>query len=109
MAWRAPVLDSTRYHSPFVWSSAVPEWNWVYNLDWTFLDRNQATLAAWVTNLDCLTIHNPQQFPFGLRAGFDIRDGWRINARLGSDIKGLSSVLFSLGELNLQVGVSREF
>lgn len=109
LAWRVPVYDSLRYCSPFIWSSEAPEWNYVYQLDWTFLQRDSTRIALWLANLDRLTIHNPQQLPFGVHASFAPRPRWRLNARLGSDIKGLSSLLFSLGELDLRLGISRDF
>jgi len=108
LAWRAPIYDSGRYRLPFNWSSDAPEWNWVYRLDWTFLTRDRVQAELWLANLDRLTIHNPQQFPFGLRASFAAQPRWQLTAQLGSDIKGLSSLLFAFTELDLRLGVSGE-
>jgi len=107
-AWRAPIYDSGQYHSPFNWSSEAPEWNFVYRLDWTFLDRERYEAAFWLTNIDRLTIHNPQQFPAGLRASYAAWPRWRLTARLGTDIKGLSALLFAFTEMDLRLGVARE-
>jgi hypothetical protein len=108
LAWRAPIYDAGRYHSPFAWSSDAPEWNWVYQLDWTFLALDRFQTAFWMANLDRLTIHNPQQFPFGLRGSYAAWPRWRLTAHLGSDIKGLSALLFAFTELDLRLGVSGE-
>jgi hypothetical protein len=107
-AWRAPVYDPRRYHSPFIWQSEAPEWNLVYRLDWTFLDRERYQAAFWFANIDRLTIHNPQQFPAGLRASYAAWPRWRLTARLGTDIKGLSALLFAFTEMDLRLGVTGE-
>ncbi len=108
MAWRAPVYDPKRYHSPFSWSSEAPEWNLIYRLDWTFLERERYQVALWSANIDRLTIHNPQQFPAGLRASYAAWPRWRLTAQLGTDIKGLSALLFAFTEMDLRLGVSGE-
>lgn len=108
LAWRAPIYDPEQYHSPFKWSSDAPEWNWVYRLDWTFLTRDGVRAELWLANLDRLTIHNPQQLPFGLRASYTAWQRWRLTAQIGSAIKGLSSLLFALTEFDLRFGVSGE-
>ena len=108
MVWRAPIYDSGQYHSPFRWSSDAPEWNWVYRLDWTFLDRERLEAAFWLANIDRLTIHNPQQFPAGLRASYAAWPRWRLTAQLGTDIKGLSALLFAFTEMDLRLGVVGE-
>jgi len=106
LAWRAPIYDAGHYHSPFHWSSEAPEWNWVYRLDWTFLSIDRVRAAAWLANIDRLTIHNPQQFPAGLRASYAAWPRWRLTAQLGTGIKALSSLLFALTEMDLRLGVS---
>jgi hypothetical protein len=108
MAWRTPVYDNTKYRSPFHWSSDAPEWNWVYRLDWKFLDRQPYQAAFWFANIDRLTIHNPQQFPAGLRASYQAWPRWRLTAQLGTDIKGLSALLFAFTEMDLRLGVAGE-
>ncbi len=108
MAWRAPIYNPARYHSPFSWSSEAPEWNLVYRLDWAFLERERYQAAFWFANIDRLTIHNPQQFPAGLRASYQAWPRWRVTARLGTDIKGLSTLLFAFTEMDLRLGVSGE-
>ena len=108
VAWRAPIYDPGQYHSPFIWSSDAPEWNWVYRLNWTFLDRDRYEAAFWFANIDRLTIHNPQQFPAGLRASYAAWPRWRLTAQLGTDIKGLSSLLFAFTEMDLRLGVTGE-
>jgi hypothetical protein len=109
LAWRAPVFGSASFRSPLAWQSDAPEWNYLYRLDWAFLRRDRAELALWVANHDRLTIHNPQQFPFGLRGCLKTGEHWRLNARLSSDIKGLSGLLLSFGEVDLRFGAGYEF
>jgi len=108
MAWRAPIYDPGQYHSPFNWSSDAPEWNWVYRLDWTFLDLDRYEAAFWFANIDRLTIRNPQQFPAGLRASYAAWPRWRLTAQLGTNIKGLSALLFAFTEMDLRLGVTGE-
>ena len=108
MAWRAPIYDPGQYHSPFKWSSDAPEWNLVYQLDWKFLDRERYQAAFWFANIDRLTIHNSQQFPAGLRGSYQAWPRWRLTAQLGTDIKGLSALLFAFTEMDLRLGVSGE-
>ena len=108
MAWRAPIYDPGQYHSPFNWSSDAPEWNLVYRLDWTFLDLDRYRAAFWFSNIDRLTIHNPQQFPAGLRASYAAWPRWRLTAQLGTGIKGLSALLFAFTEMDLRLGVAGE-
>jgi hypothetical protein len=105
-AWRAPVFDRAGYQSPFRWQSPAPEWNLLYRVQWSLIQRRRMNLAIWVANDDPLTPHPAQQFPFGLRGSLKVLPRWWLNARLGSDIKGLSGGLFSLGEVDARVGVS---
>lgn len=107
-AWRAPIYNPGRYHSPFSWKSEAPEWNLVYRLDWTFLDRERYEAAFWIANIDRLTIHNPQQFPAGLRASYAAWPRWHLTAQLGTAIKGLSALLFAFTEMDLRLGVTGE-
>jgi hypothetical protein len=107
-AYRVPVLDPAGYCSPFRWPSAAREWNLLYRVQWSFLSRPNGALAAWIANSDRLTIHTAQQFPFGLNGTLKIAGHWRLTAQLGSDIKGLSGMLLSLGELDLRMGVKYE-
>lgn len=104
-AWRAPVLDPAGYWSPFRWQSPAPEWNLLYHVQWSFIRRRSLNLAIWVANDDPLTPHPAQQFPFGLLGSLKVLPHWWLDARLGSDIKGLSGGLFSLGEVDARVGV----
>jgi len=108
-AWRVPLLDAERYMSPFNWQSAVPEWNLLYRVEWTFLKRRQAEASAWMANIDRLTVHNPQQFPFGLRGAHGLGRGWSLLGNCGTAINGLSGVLLSLSEVTLEFGVARAF
>lgn len=108
LAWRAPIYNPEQYHSPFEWSSDAPEWNWIYRLDWTFFTRDGIQVGLWFANLDRLTIHNPQQFPFGLRASYSAWQHWRLTAQIGTAIKGLSALLFRYTEMDLRLGVSGE-
>lgn len=111
-AWRAPVYgDSANpdaYSSPFNWRSDWPEWNLLYDLRWRFVNGPRFGLGAYLANHDGWYLRNPQQFPFGMDA--DYRSGdYLFTARLGSNIQGLSGLLFSLGEVRLDVGVKRVF
>lgn len=112
-AWRAPVrgdsAEPDAYSSPFNWSSDSPEWNLLYRVRWQFLSRPRLALGAYVFNHDAFTIHNPQQVPFGVDGTYDFDERVVLYGRLGSDIKGLSGALLSLGEVSLDLGVKRAF
>ncbi len=109
IAYRAPLLDSGSYSSPFNWQSDAPELNLLYRLEWTFLCRARVNAAAYLANFDRLTMHNPQQFPFGLRGTCGLGRGWRLLGHCGTAINGLSGLMLSLSEVTLELGVQREF
>ena len=109
LAWRLPLFIADQYHSPFVWTSEAAELNYLYRVDWTFLRRKDLALGIWVANYDLFTIRNPAQIPFGVSSGCWAGHHCWLSARLGSDIKGLSGLLLSLGELDGQVGVLYAF
>jgi hypothetical protein len=104
---RAPVFDPTRYASPFHWTSAVPEWNLLYFVDWTFLRPAGAELALRIANQGLLQVHNPQQFPFCLRGMVPMGSGWRATALVGSAVNGFSGPMITFSELDAQLGVNR--
>lgn len=106
LAWRAPVFDTAQFRSPFAWRSPAPEWNYLYRIDWRVLTRDPVTLDVWLANIDQLTVHTAQQFPFGLYGTWNFGARDLLTLRLGSDIKGLSGLLFSLGELDVRIGVA---
>jgi hypothetical protein len=109
LAYRAPVFDTVRYGSPFYWRSEVPERNLLYRVELELLHTGQWQTSAWLANFDRFTVHNPQQFPFGLDAAGRLSPCLSVSARAGTAINGLSGLLLSLSELNLEVGVSRAF
>jgi len=107
-AWRVP-LHGADYHSPLVWCGDSPELNLAYRLDWRFLSRDRFSAAAYVANCDGSMFRNPQQVPFGLTLDYRPAAHTTLTARVGSGIKGMSSILFSLAELDAHLGVTRDF
>ena len=105
-AWRVPVLDSAAYWSPLRWQGSASEWNLLYRLQWAFIERPALGLAAWIANDDRQNPATAQQFPFGLGGFLQVRPKWWLKAGIGSNIKGFSGAIYSLGEVNARVGVS---
>jgi hypothetical protein len=103
-AYRAPVFDPARYASPFWWVSPQPEWNLLYDVRWRFLQQPGWSVNAFVANVGPLTLHNPQQIPFGLEAGWWPRRHWTVTGRAGTAVNGVSALLLSLSELTLELG-----
>ena len=107
--WRVPVLDTAAYSSPLRWQGPASEWNPLYRVQWAFIERPAGGLAVWIANDDRQNPTTPQQFPFGLGGFLGAGPKWRLKASVGSNIKGLSGALFSLGEVNARVGVNHVF
>jgi len=108
-AWRVPVLDSAAYFSPLRWQEPASEWSLLYRLQWAFIERPAMGLAAWIANDDRQNPATAQQFPFGLGGFLRIRPNWWLKAGIGSNIKGLSGAIYSLGEVNARIGVNHVF
>jgi hypothetical protein len=106
LARRIPVLGAG-WQNPFDWSSPVAEWNLRYLVDWRFLDRPGALAGAYVGHFSDLFPPTAQQFPFGAHAALRLGPGWQLLAEAGGAMKGLSAVLFSLGEVRCRIGVGR--
>lgn len=104
-AYRAPVCDPARYASPFYWHSDQPEWNLIYDVRWRFLQQRSWTIHAFVANVGPLSLHNPQQVPFGLEAEWRLGEPWTVSGRLGTAVNGVSAPLLSLSEVNLSAGL----
>jgi hypothetical protein len=109
IAWRVPLFDPAHFGSPFYWQSDAPERNILYRLEWPMLGRGRWQVSGWLSNFDRFTVRNPQQFPFGLDAAVRLSPCLSVSAHAGTAINGLSGLLLSLSELNLEVGVSRAF
>lgn len=108
-AWRVPVPDPDRFGSPLRWTSEVAEWNLLYLADWTFLRRSRTEVALRVANYGRLDVHNPQQFPLGVRGETTVGTGWQAEAYLGTAANGLSGPIVSFSELNIRIGVRRDW
>jgi len=108
-ALRAPSFDTTHYWSPCEWRSDAPEWNLLYGIDWTFFERAGWSLSAFIANHDRFTVHDPQQFPLGLRVQYDVGAGCAVTARASTAISGFSGMLLTFSEAEFEAGVRREF
>lgn len=105
-AWRSPVMKN--YHSPFIWRSEIEELNLAYRLWWRFLCRSGGNAAIFLANADRFSFHNPQQLPFGVQGALTLKRT-AFTGSIGSAVNGLSGMLLSLSELELHLGVSRDF
>lgn len=108
IAWRAPVYSVVRYWLPHWFASDAAELNLLYHAGWRFLRRDRVTATFIVSNLDRLVVRNPQQFPFRLEASTRLAPGWRLDACCGSAVTGLSSMLVSLKEVTVELGIRHE-
>lgn len=109
VAYRVPVFDPASYASPFQWQGDAPEWNLLYGINWTFLERRRLSAVAFVQNSGRMTLHNPQQVPLGLYGSYQLARGYSIRARASSGIVGISGALVSFSEFVFEAGVSRAF
>lgn len=109
LAYRVPVLKPKSHTSPFLWGSDAAEFNYLYRLDWVFLNRRAVSLSCWVSNYDEWRVRNPSQFPFGLKATYAPKSRWQLKLRAATEIKGLSGLLVSPGALTVDIGSSYEW
>jgi hypothetical protein len=108
IAYRAPVFDDG-FASPLAWDSDMPEFNLVYELDWTFLEIAPVDAVLTVSNADLLRMSAPSRIPLRVSAIADLLPGWSLLFRCGTGIKGLSSLLLSVSEVTAELGVRLEF
>jgi hypothetical protein len=108
-AYRVPVFDPACFASPFQWQSDAPEWNLLYGINWTFIERRRLSAFAFIANSDRMTLHNPQQVPLGLYGSYQLARGCSLCARARSGIVGISGALVSFSEFVFEAGVSRAF
>ncbi len=105
VARRYPVFDHSRFQEPWFWRSPVPEWNFLYSLELEFLKTGNLLAQFFLANFDRLKIRNPQQFPFGIGVFYSPAASWQFFAHCGSAMNGLSTLLLSLSEVYVKVGV----
>jgi len=108
IAYRAPVFDD-RFANPLEWDSDMPEWNLVYELDWTLLRLAPVDATLTVSNIDLLRMSAPSLVPLRVSAIADLVPGWSLLFRCGTGIKGLSSLLLSVSQVTAELGVRHEF
>lgn len=105
---RVPVFGD-KYWSPLVWSGGAEEWNLLYRLRWKFIERENWWLRAGFSSYDRYTAHNPQQFPFEVDGAYRLKGNVELAARAGTAIVGLSGLLMSFHEVELNAGVGYAF
>jgi hypothetical protein len=108
VAWRQGVADTARFREPWVFIGPAGEWNILYRLEGLVGQTARGELSLFLSNISRHQIHNPQLFPFGVRAGYQIVPHWRLAAACQSTVKGFSALLFSMGEFEIEVGVRYE-
>lgn len=102
---RQPIFDEAHFHEPWFWKSSVGEWNLLYRLEFRFGDWKNSTATGYLANFNNLTLHNPQQFPFGIRVAYSLSPLWKVFIRFGSAVNGFSAMLLSFPEIEAEVGV----
>ncbi|MCL6465752.1 MAG: hypothetical protein K6T77_03215 [candidate division WOR-3 bacterium] len=108
VAWRQGVFDRARFREPWVFTGPAGEWNILYRLEGLVLETARGELGLFLSNISRHQIHNPQMFPFGVRAGYQVVPHWRLAATCQSTVKGFSALLFSPGEFEIELGVRYE-
>lgn len=88
-----------------VWS----EWALVYGVRQRVWSAARGEVFVWLANRDEFRLATPQELPFGVAGRVRLRPGLWASARLGSSLKGVSGLLFSLGGVRLGVGVQGEW
>lgn len=106
LARRAPLLGDG-WQNPLDWSSPVAEWNLRYLLDWRFIANRRLSAGAYLGDLTDIFPPAPQQAPVGLHAAYELGRGWQLLGEAGAATKGLSGLLFSIGEVRCRIGVGR--
>ncbi|MGQ9679142.1 MAG: hypothetical protein ACUVUD_07710 [bacterium] len=108
VAWRQPVFDSTRFRTPWLFSRSGGEWNLLYEVRWFFVQQSNRELGLFLSNINRHQIFNPQLFPFGVHASYQLAPNWRVAGFCATAVKGLSAGLFSLSPFELGFGVRYE-
>lgn len=108
IAYRVPVFTNG-FANPLDWNSDMPEFNLVYQLDWTFLEMAPLDAVLTVSNADLLRMSVPSRIPLRLSARADLVPGWDLLFRCATGITGLSSLLLSVSEFTAELGVCHEF
>jgi hypothetical protein len=108
IAYRAPRFGDG-FASPFAWDTDMPEWNMVYELDWTFLSIAPVDAILTVSNVDLLQMSAPSLVPLQVSAKAGLVPDWDLLFRCGTGIKGLSSLLLSVSQVTAELGVRHEF
>lgn len=108
VAWRQPVFDSTRFQIPGCFSGSGGEWNLLYEVRWVVVQQSNRELGLFLSNINRHQIFNPQLFPFGVLAGYQLAPHWRVAGFIKSGVKGFSAALFSPAMFEVCLGVRYE-
>lgn len=109
LGWRAPLLDTDGYWSPVDYRSDAPELNLVYRARWRALAMKRGSLTVAISNRAGLRLYTPHHIALQLDGRFGLRPGWVLTGHAGTALKGLSALVFSVGEFELAAGVAHEF
>ncbi len=102
-AWRRARLAGQGARG--VWS----EWALVYGLRRRVWSAARGEVFVWLANRDEFRLATPQELPFGVAGRVRLRQGLWACGRIGSGLKGVSGLLFSLGGVRLALGVQGEW
>mgnify|MGYP001263574911 CR=1 FL=1 len=69
----------------------------------------RASLTVGLSNLDGLRLYTPHHIAAQLDGRYDVGPGWSATGHAGTAVKGLSALVFSVGEFEVGAGVAREF
>lgn len=108
-AWRAPLVDPEDYWSPFRFRSEAAEFNLVYRARWRALATRRGGLVVGLSNLDGLRLYTPHHVALQVDGRYDFRRGWSLIGHAGTALKGLSALIFSVGEFEASLGVEHDF
>ena len=106
-AYRAPLYNPETYWSPVAWRSDAPEWNLIYRAQFNVLRRSDVAAAFSIGNLSGLRFYNPHHIAFHPDGAVALSPGWHLTGHAGTAFKGLSSLLLSFGEFDINLGVTR--
>jgi len=84
------------------------EWNLLYLLRLRFWGNERFSASAELGNYQRREIKNPQQFPFGLSAGYRLNRALQLFASCGSAVNGFSAGLVSFPEIRAELGIEYE-
>ncbi len=109
MGYRTPDLAGKRFHSPFDWNHEMNEAYPLFNLAWTFVDRNGFRADLFTGNYYYMNFRSLDHIMFGVDGGYRIKRNIGLRLQVLTAVKGVSGFVFSVNEMQINGGVQIHF